>query len=46
MSHLGRPKDSTEERFSLKNILYKVSEELGQEVLWGGDCIGVVRHLN
>lgn len=40
MSHLGRPKDSYEEKFSLKNILGKVSEVLGVNVKFASDCIG------
>ena len=40
MSHLGRPKNGPEERFSLKNIVDHVSKVLGVEVKFGGDCIG------
>ena len=40
MSHLGRPTMERESRFSLKNIVNHVSEVLGTEVKFGGDCIG------
>jgi len=40
MSHLGRPKDGNEPRFSLKNIVAHTSEVLGVDVKFGGDCIG------
>lgn len=39
MSHLGRPKGK-EEKYSLKHIVAKVSEVLGQEVKFAEDCIG------
>lgn len=40
MSHLGRPKNIPEDRFSLKNILSEVEKQLGQEVQFASDCIG------
>lgn len=40
MSHLGRPKEGNEPRFSLKNIVEHTSKVLGVEVKFGGDCIG------
>ena len=40
MSHLGRPKNIPEDRFSLKNILSEVEKQLGQEVHFASDCIG------
>jgi phosphoglycerate kinase len=40
MSHLGRPKNGPEDRFSLKHILEKVSENLGVTVRFASDCIG------
>jgi phosphoglycerate kinase len=40
MSHLGRPKDGFDEKLSMKNIVDAVSEELGQDVIFAGDCIG------
>lgn len=40
MSHLGRPKDGAEEKYSLKHTL-KVSEKLlGRSVQFANDCIG------
>jgi len=41
MSHLGRPKGK-EEKYSLKHILDKTSEVLGQEVKFAEDCVGEV----
>lgn len=40
MSHLGRPKNGFEAKFSLKNIAAHVSKVIGTEVKFGGDCIG------
>ena len=40
MSHLGRPKDGSEPEFSLKNIVPHISNVLGVDVKFGGDCIG------
>lgn len=40
MSHLGRPKDGPEERFSLKHIVAHTSKVLGVEVKFSEDCIG------
>ncbi|MEP6683948.1 MAG: phosphoglycerate kinase [Parafilimonas sp.] len=41
MSHLGRPKDGPEDKFSLKHIINHLSELLdGKEVLFADDCIG------
>ena len=39
MSHLGRPKDGYEKKFSLENIVYKLEELLGKQVTFAGDCI-------
>lgn len=39
MSHLGRP-DGVEAKYSLKNIVSKVSEVLETEVLFTDDCMG------
>ncbi len=39
MSHLGRPKNVPEPRFSLKNIISKVEENLGRSVQFASDCI-------
>lgn len=40
MSHLGRPKEGPEEKYSLKHTLKKTEELLGRPVKFGGDCIG------
>ncbi len=40
MSHLGRPKNGQEEKFSLKHVLRDLSEKLGTEVQFANDCIG------
>ncbi len=40
MSHLGRPKDGPEAKFSLKHVLPELSKLLGMEVLFVDDCIG------
>jgi phosphoglycerate kinase len=40
MSHLGRPKEGPEEKFSLKHVLKHLSELLGVEVQFANDCIG------
>lgn len=40
MSHLGRPTEGYEKRFSLENILDSVSKIVGVPVKFGGDCIG------
>ncbi len=40
MSHLGRPKNGPEEKFSLKHVLKDLSEKLGTEVQFANDCIG------
>ena len=40
MSHLGRPKQGFEERFSLKNVVARTSELIGIDVKFAGDCIG------
>jgi phosphoglycerate kinase len=40
MSHLGRPKDGPEDKFSLKHIVSKVSEHVGLDVKFVSDCIG------
>jgi phosphoglycerate kinase len=40
MSHLGRPKDADDDKYSLKHIVGKVSELLGMPVGFADDCIG------
>lgn len=40
MSHLGRPKEGPEDKYSLRHIVAHTSKVLGVEVKFGGDCIG------
>lgn len=40
MSHLGRPKNGPEDKFSLMHIVSTVSDKLGVEVKFVSDCIG------
>ncbi len=40
MSHLGRPKNGPEDKFSLKHIIPNLSEKLGTPVKFASDCIG------
>lgn len=40
MSHLGRPKKGPEDKFSLRHIVYKIEELLGQKISFAVDCIG------
>ena len=40
MSHLGRPKNGPEEKFSLKHIVSKVEEALGRKVTFVNDSVG------
>ncbi len=40
MSHLGRPKEGPEEKFSLKHVVPYLSEHLGVQVQFADDCIG------
>src|SRR6185312_4847974 len=40
MSHLGRPKDGPEEKYSLKHLVPHLSDLLGQQVQFADDCIG------
>ena len=40
MSHLGRPKNVPEDKFSLKNIVYKIEELLGQPIQFASDAVG------
>ncbi len=40
MSHLGRPKNGFEEKFSLKHTVQHLSKLLGQNVSFSSDCIG------
>lgn len=40
MSHLGRPKEGPEEKYSLKHVLGYLTEKLGVTVKFANDCIG------
>jgi len=40
MSHLGRPKNGPEEKFSLKHLLPYLSKNLNADVKFADDCIG------
>ena len=40
LSHLGRPKGGPEDKFSLKHIVFHLSELLGKPVGFADDCIG------
>jgi len=40
MSHLGRPKNGPEEKFSLRHVIKNLSEKLGTTVQFADDCIG------
>lgn len=40
MSHLGRPKDAYDEKFSLKHVVAHLSATLGLDVKFAPDCIG------
>src|SRR4249920_1855649 len=40
MSHLGRPKEGPEEKYSLKHLINHLGELLGMEVQFADDCIG------
>jgi phosphoglycerate kinase len=40
MSHLGRPKEGPEDKFSMRHVVGKLNELLGMEVKFVADCIG------
>ena len=40
MSHLGRPKEGPEDKFSLRHIIGKIESLLGKHVKFASDCIG------
>ena len=40
VSHLGRPKGTYDDKFSLSNIVYKLEELLGVKVNFALDCVG------
>ncbi|NDK56609.1 phosphoglycerate kinase [Pontibacter fetidus] len=40
MSHLGRPKAGPEEKYSLKHLVSRLSQEFNTNVLFAEDCVG------
>ncbi len=40
ISHLGRPKEGPEERYSLNNVLFALGDLLNRRVDFANDCIG------
>ncbi len=40
MSHLGRPKNGVEQKYSLQNIIPTLEQFYGQSVMFAGDCMG------
>ncbi|MDX2246232.1 MAG: phosphoglycerate kinase [Bacteroidia bacterium] len=40
MSHLGRPKDAPEDKYSLRHTLKALKKHVNAEVFFAGDCIG------
>lgn len=40
LSHMGRPKNGFEERFSLKHIVNRLSKLIGLNVLFHNNCVG------
>lgn len=40
MSHLGRPKEGPEDKYSLRHILSHLSQSLSKPVQFAGDCMG------
>lgn len=40
MSHLGRPKEGPEDKFSLRHVIPSLSKHLGMDVKFVNDCIG------
>jgi len=40
MSHLGRPKDKPEDKYSLRHIVGTLNKLLGMDVKFANDCIG------
>ena len=40
MSHLGRPKDGPEEKYSLKHTVKTTEQLLGAKVKFANECIG------
>ena len=45
MSHLGRPKNGPEEKFSLKHLIPTLNKKLNTSVIFASDCIGTETKL-
>jgi len=41
MSHLGRPKGGPEDKFSLRHLVFYLSEQLFHDVKFATDCVGL-----
>jgi len=39
MSHLGRPKEGPEDKFSLRHIIGKIESLLGKSIKFSPDCV-------
>jgi phosphoglycerate kinase len=44
MSHLGRPKEGADAKYSLKHIVAHTSELLGRKIQFADDCISAASH--
>lgn len=40
MSHLGRPDGKVQEKYSLKHVISAVEKNVGQKIIFAGDCVG------
>lgn len=40
MSHLGRPKEGPEDKFSLRHIVGRIEQLLGKTIKFASDCVG------
>ncbi len=40
MSHLGRPDGKAQDKFSLKHVISAVEKNIGQKLIFAGDCAG------
>lgn len=40
MSHLGRPKEGPEDKFSLRHIVGRIEQLLGKSIKFASDCVG------
>ncbi len=44
MSHLGRPKDGPEDKFSLRHIVKTIEKLLGKSIKFSSDCVGAASY--